>query len=69
MIRTLAILALVLPLTAQASDPLLYDNGTDTRSGALVMTNERLPADDFRVESASLGSSAYRVTGAHFRSS
>jgi hypothetical protein len=70
MIRTIALLALALPIAATAStDPVIYDNGGSTFTGGIVMSNDRLPADDFIVDSAAIGSSAYLLTDAHFLAS
>jgi hypothetical protein len=70
MIRTVATLLLVLPLAANAdTDPVIYDNGESTFTGGITMSNDRLPADDFIVDSAAIGSSAYLLTDAHFLAS
>jgi hypothetical protein len=67
MIRTVATLVLALPLAANAaSDPVIYDNGEPRFTGGIVMSNDRLPADDFNVDSATIGSPAYVLTDAHF---
>jgi hypothetical protein len=67
MIRTIAALLLALPLASNAStDPVIYDNGESQFTGGLVMSNDRLPADDFVVGSATIGSPAYLLTDAHF---
>ena len=66
MIRTIATLFLALPLAANAdTDPVIYDNGESTFTGGIVMSNDRLPADDFIVDSATIGSPAYLLTDAH----
>jgi len=63
-------LALVaLPLATNAStDPVIYDNGGThlQLASGITMSNDRLPADDFNVDSATIGSAAYVLTDAHF---
>jgi len=67
MIRTIATLVLALPLAANAStDPVIYDNGEPQFTGGIVMSNDSLPADDFIVDSATIGSPAYLLSDAHF---
>jgi hypothetical protein len=70
MIRTIVMLVLALPIAATAStDPVIYDNGESRFTGGIVMSNDRLPADDFIVDSATIESPAYLLTDAHFLAS
>jgi len=67
MLRSVVVLALALPIAAAATtDPVIYDNGVATGRGGITMSNDRLPADDFIVGSATIGSPAYLLTDAHF---
>jgi len=70
MIRTVATLVLALPLAVNAAaDPVIFDNGEPRFTGGIVMSNDRLPADDFVVGSATIGSPEYLLTDAHFLAS
>ena len=72
MFRAVVTLALALPLVANsATDPVIYDNGgSDPRLiGGIVMSNDRLPADDFIVGSSTIGAPEYLLIDAHFLAS